>query len=405
MELNMSRLSQGNPALGALSASIYSSYLSRARASGEPYCPLHEGDTYLNPPAGARLFDGSTYNVPGLHKYSPTRGRPELIDAILAQRESKDGTAYNRSQILVTAGVTSGISSAIRALMAPGQSLIALAPFWPLIRGITTSHGVSFIEVPFYDLPHDAASITKALNGVAEEGTAAIYVNWPNNPTGYIPSAEVIDAIAKFACERNLWIFSDEVYEDYVYNGETLPRISSFSGLGDRILRFFSFSKAYAMSGNRVGYVAGQEEVIDALERYTTYAVYSVSGGGQVAAEYAVRNGDAWLKEAQNRYQKIGEEAARILNVAFPKGGAFLFMNAAASLDQRGLNGLLEDLADRGVLATPGSSFGRSYSTWIRICFTCIPPEEVLHGAGIIAHRLGSRPESENNGHPDPKPC
>jgi hypothetical protein len=92
----MSRLSRGNPTLGELSASIYSSFVARARASGKQFCPLHEGDTYMVPPVGARLFDGATYDVPGIHKYSPIRGRPELIDAILTQRETKDGHACRR---------------------------------------------------------------------------------------------------------------------------------------------------------------------------------------------------------------------------------------------------------------------------------------------------------------------
>jgi aspartate/methionine/tyrosine aminotransferase len=88
----------------------------------------------------------------------------------------------------------------------------------------------------------------------------------------------VIEAIAGFACEHDLRVFSDEVYEDYVYGPDPLPRVDSIPGLEERTLRFFSFSKAYAMAGNRVGYVTGPKEVIDVVERYTTFAVYSVSG-------------------------------------------------------------------------------------------------------------------------------
>ena len=385
----MSRLSQGNPALGGLSASIYSSYVARARASGSPYCPLHEGDTYLVPPVGARLFDGPTYEVPGIHKYSPIRGRAELIQAILEQRKEKDGQTPLPSQILITAGATSGISSAIRTLLAPGQSMIALAPFWPLIRGITTSHGVTFKEIPFYNIKHDRHSLKEALHSVAEGDTAAIYVNWPNSPTGGISSPELVEAIAEFSCDRDIWVFSDEVYEDYVYGDGPLPRISAFPGMQERTLRFFSFSKAYAMAGNRVGYISGPAIVIDAVERYTTFAVYSVNGGGQVAAERAIRNGAAWQEEARAGYRWTGEQAARILDIGLPMSGAFLFLDAADSLDDRGMIGLLEDLAGQGVLVTPGSSFGKDYSTWIRICFTCLPPEEVLRGMHIIAGRLG----------------
>jgi N-succinyldiaminopimelate aminotransferase len=385
----MSRLSQGNPALGSLSASIYSSFVPRAKASGAPFCPLHEGDTYLVPPAGARLSDGSTYEAPDLHKYSPIRGRPELIDAIREQRESKDRRPCPPSRILVTAGATGGISSAIRALLAPGQALIALTPFWPLIRGMTTSHGVSFVEVPFYGANHDRASIRDALEAAAGENTAAIYLNWPNSPTGRIPPMDVVEAIAGFACARDLWVFSDEVYEDYVYRPDPLPRVGSIQGLEERTLRFFSFSKAYAMAGNRVGYAVGPKEAIDAVERYTTFAVYSVNGGGQVAAARAIRTGDAWQDEARTRYKLAGEEAARILGIEFPMGGAFLFLDTAAALDDRGLDGLQEDLADQGVLVTPGDSFGTHYSTWIRICFTCLPPEDILRGVRILARRLG----------------
>ncbi|MCA9561972.1 MAG: pyridoxal phosphate-dependent aminotransferase [Myxococcales bacterium] len=383
----MSRVPTGNPALAGLTRSVYSQLAGRLASYQGPIFPLHVGDTYLEPVACARMENQRVEDESGLHRYANPRGRNDLIEAVLWARERKDRRAISADRVLITAGATAGLNAAVRALTVPGQEILVLSPHWPLIRGMSTAHGLSVNEVPFYDLADDRETALAILSEQIHANTAAVYVNWPNNPSGLVPSTEVVEAIIELAVSNDLWVITDEVYEDYVYT-EGAPRLSDYPEISDRLVRCFSFSKAYGLAGLRVGYNIAPPEAIAKMEAITTYTVYSVNTAGQRAAARALREGDGWLSKAHAAYREAGFRAAERLGVPAPGGGTFLFVDVADALDERGMQGLLEDCVDQGLLISPGQIFGPGYESYVRVCFTSASPDLVGTGVEVLAKRL-----------------
>jgi len=182
-----------------------------------------------------------------------------------------------------------------------------------------------------------------------------------------------------------VWIFADEVYEDYAYATEHVSTLALAPG---RTVAAYSLSKAYGLAGARCGWLAGPENALEEIVKLGVHTTYSAPTASQHAALRILAGaGDAWVDEARAEYRATGAEAARRLGVPAPEGGSFLFVDAAEVLDDRGLRGLLEDCADDGLLVAPGPSFG-PFPTHVRVCFTAVPPATALRGVDILAKRL-----------------
>jgi N-succinyldiaminopimelate aminotransferase len=351
---------------------------------------LHVGDTWMEPFAGARMQDLNERDFPGLHRYVETRGIPALVDAIVQKVRERNRLACERANVLVTAGATSGLSCAISALADPGEEVMILAPFWPLIRGIARSLRAAPVEVPFFDRVSSAAEAVEALEAKLTARTVALYFATPSNPTGCVLPQDWLEAIAAWARRRDLWLLSDEVYEDYVYVG---AHVSMARFAPERTLTAFSFSKAYGMAGNRAGYLVGPAEMIAEAHKVSVHSAYHAPTAAQLAGLRALEGGAAWVANARASYAKSGAEVAGALGLPPPAGGCFLFANAARRLDERGLQGFLEDAFAQGVVVAPGSSAGAAYGSWIRLCFTVVPPDRALEAARRLARLL--QPDSK----------
>jgi N-succinyldiaminopimelate aminotransferase len=217
--------------------------------------------------------------------------------------------------------------------------------------------------------------------------TVALYINSPNNPTGRVLQAPIVQAVAEYCRVHSLWIWSDEIYEDYVYRGTHTP-IGTLAP--ERTFSAYSFSKAYAMAGNRCGYLVGPDkDKMTTLRRVSTHHFFCAPQASQLAAIQVLQRGDGWLAEAHALYAQAGRDAADALGVPHPEGGTFLFMDIARHLDERGLPGFMNDCIDRGLILAPGSSCGTAYTTHIRLCFTSAPPDVVGRGVAVLAELLG----------------
>jgi aspartate/methionine/tyrosine aminotransferase len=191
---------------------------------------------------------------------------------------------------------------------------------------------------------------------------------------------------AAWARLRNVWILADEVYEDYAYAG---PHAYAFPFAPERTIAAHSLSKAYGLAGARLGWLVGPEDALSEIVKFGAHTVYSAPTASQHAALRILAGaGDAWVEEARAEYAATGREAARRLGMPAPKGGTFLFLDAADALDGRGLMGLLEDVAGEGLFLAPGPSFG-PYPTHVRLCYTAVPPDVALRGVDVLARRLG----------------
>src|SRR5262245_11305351 len=225
-----------------------------AAVRGETY-PLHIGDTYLDP-LGSIVggLDFSAEESTALARYSHPHGRADLLEAVrrdLAKLSlpSEDG------EVLITSGATHALFCAAASLFETGDEVLLCAPHWPLIPGILRTAGVTPVEAPFFDRLGDGDP-RAVLAPLVTGRTAGIYLNVPNNPTGFTLSPAQLEALAAFAEERGLWILADEVYAGFGF-GDPEPLLGSFPCARERTLSAFSLSKSYAMAGYRVGYLAG----------------------------------------------------------------------------------------------------------------------------------------------------
>jgi N-succinyldiaminopimelate aminotransferase len=373
------------PSISALSDSVYSSFAERlSRQAGEVY-PLHVGDTWMEPPEGCRMEDFRVAEYPGLHRYAPVQGRPGLLDAIVERVRARTGVPTERSEVLVTTGATGALGAIMGGLVSPGEEVLLLAPYWPLVSGIVTAfHGVP-VPVPFLGCESPEALVAAVRERLTERGVA-LYLNTPNNPSGRVLPRAWVEALVELARREGLWVLSDEVYEDYVYRGEhTYARALA----PERTLSSYSFSKAYGMAGNRCGYVVGPAAAVAQLRKVSTHSFYSAPTAAQLAGERVLRGpGDAWAARASAQYRDTGTKAAARLGLAPPEGSTFLFLDVSAHLDASGLPGLLERCVKRNLLVAPGPAFG-PFPHHIRLCFTCAPPEVVLRGVEVLAQVLG----------------
>jgi N-succinyldiaminopimelate aminotransferase len=322
---------------------------------------------------------------PGMHRYSSTQGMPALVDAILEKVRTKNNLPVEQGSILVGAGATGGLGSAIGMLASPGDEVLILAPFWPLIRGIVTTFRANPVEVPFFGVVNSLEGAIAAIEEKVTAKTVALYVSTPSNPTGLIIPEEWLMAIAELARRHDLWLISDEVYEEIVFEGSHCS-IGQFAP--ERTITSFSFSKTYGMAGNRCGYLVGPPDCIQSCKKISTHTFYSSPTSAQLAALAALRDGQSWVDAARLSYQRAGYRAAELLGVPRPQGSTFLFVDVAHKLDERGVFGFLEDCLEDGLLLAPGPSFGVGFESHVRVCFTAAPPDRVEEAMRRLARRL-----------------
>ena len=157
----------------------------------------------------------------------------------------------------------------------------------------------------------------------------------------------------------------------------------------ERTLTAFSFSKAYGMAGNRVGYLVGPPAIVAQAQKVSTHTFYAAPTSGQRAALVALTRGAEWISRARALYQTAGDAAAAALRLPPPEGSTFLFLDLRAVVDDRGVAGFLEDALEDGVLLAPGESCGKAYAGWARLCFTSAPPTQVELAIARLSRRLG----------------
>jgi N-succinyldiaminopimelate aminotransferase len=373
--------------LAAIPASVYSSLAERlGRFAGESY-PLHVGDTWMEPAEGCRMEDLGVAEYPGMHRYASVHGMPALLDAIVERERAANGLSLERDDVLVAAGATGGLGAVAGAILEPGDEVLILAPYWPLIEGIVRSFHGTPVAVPV--LAGEVDSAEAALAAVERRRSArtvALYLSTPNNPSGRLLPRAWIEALVGWARRHDLWVITDEVYDGFVYEGE---HVRALPLAPERTFLAQTFSKRYGMAGNRCGYIVGPRAVMAELRKVATHTFYSTPTAAQIAATRAMAGpGEAWAAAACRQYADTGRRAAARLGLPAPAGSTFLFFDVGPALGADGLAGLLERAVERGLLVAPGPSFG-PYPTHVRLCYTAVEPERALRGVEVLAGLLG----------------
>lgn len=375
------------PSLSVAGNSVPASIFAKLREHLARYdgdvIPLQIGDTYLHPPATLHSIEWASHAPVDLYAYGTPAGWAPLVEAIAAKARDKNRLAIRDVNVQVACGATHALSCAVQALCDPGDELILLTPHWPLIKGMSIGHGVHCVEVAF-DAPEDvlARAITPR--------TSAIYVATPNNPDGAMLSAQQLDTIARLADKHDLWILSDEVYEDYGYE-QSHVAIATHALAAPRTVTVFSFAKSYAQAGLRVGYALAPEPVASAIKKLVNHSVYNVPVAMQRAALAALTDGGPFLAEARQRYRAARDRArARLLApAALPPGGAYLWVDFSR-WSPGDCMPVLERVAEKGVLLAPGSAFGDACHAFARLCFTGVDEARLDEGIDRINAVLSS---------------
>jgi len=352
------------------------------RRSSQVSCrvyPLHVGDTYLEPLELARAEAQSTAAHPRLHNYAPVQGEPELLTAIRDKIQRRSQVSVPPENIQVMAGATAAMGVVCNALLEPGDEVIIPAPFWPLIRGAVRGRGATAVEVPLFTrFDEPGFDAVAAIEAAITPRTCAIYLNTPHNPTGRTLPQAVIEGIAQLAESHELWVLSDEVYEDVWFTDAPPPSTFALPALAQRTVATHSVSKAYALAGARIGYTHGPAAALDVIRGVQTFYSYCAPRPMQFGAAAALNHGDAWLADMRSTYKRAAHMAASALEIPEPDGGTFLFFDVSRWLRPgEDLTGLLERCLDAGVMLTPGTACGSAFQTWARLCFTSVPEAEL----------------------------
>ena len=373
-----------------LSDRVFGQLVQRSTARTDHVYPLHVGDTYLEPLPAARAEAQLSSARARLHNYAPVQGEPELLDAIIAKVERRSNVTLARDCVQVMSGATAGLGVVCSALLAPGDEVLLPAPFWPLIRGIIKLQGAVPVEVPlFTELDRPGFDPVAALEQAITPRTVALYLNSPHNPTGRVLPEALISALARLAQRHDLWVLTDEVYEDLWFEAPT-PSIWARPDLRERTIASHSVSKAYGLAGARVGFSHGPQEIMQVIRGVQTFYSYCAPRPMQLGAACALRDGDAWLADARERYARAARMAAHALGVRAPQGGTFLFFDAQPHLREgETLMGFLERCLDAGVMLTPGSASGQAFERWARLCFTSVPEVELAAALERLKPVLG----------------
>ena len=318
--------------------------------------------------------------------YLPTTGVPRLLDLLAEKLRRVNGIPVRTpGELMVTTGGIHGLYLLFQALLEPGDEVIVPDPAWPPCMGNIIAAGGVPVPCPLYE-PAGWRYDLAELEATISPRTRAVYINSPHNPTGGVLTREDVEAIGALCRERRLWLVSDEAYEDILFDGAEHVSPGSVLGLYERTISLFTFSKSYAMTGLRLGYVvvadAQLRERMKKLLFYTCSNVASVvQFGGIGALEGSQDCVTSFRSELRARrdlfYAGIREHTGDVFAGTPPKGAfyAFLRMNDAwrpAEPSEGGSRSwaMVEHLIARARIGcVPGADFGAAGEGYVRFCF------------------------------------
>lgn len=310
-------------------------------------------------------------------RYTPNMGYPSLREAIAEKLKRENGINAGIHNILVTPGATYGIAISLSVLLNRGDEVLIPDPGYVNFSMLVPQYGGVVRRYPTLEsrgfIP-DIGTITKGIT----PRTKAIVVNSPSNPTGAVCTEEFIRDLVDIAQGNNLYILSDETYEHIIFEGKHISP-GRFDTDG-RVVSLFSFSKSYAMTGWRVGYVVASDTIATVLEKQQEFYSSCAPSVSQKAAEVALRNSDRCIEEMVEAYRGSRDLVIDILKKHGlysyrPRGAFYILINVTST----GMNSdafadrLLED---QRVAVAPGATFGEIGGRYIRVCMAV--SEEVL---------------------------
>ena len=314
----------------------------------------------------------------GYTMYTSNQGLPQLRQELAHYLESCYGVSYDPdSELLITVGVSEGLDLALRAILNPGDEVIMPDPCYVAYPASTSLAAGLSILVPTTE-ENDFKVTAEAIERRVTQRTKAILIGYPSNPTGAVMPKKELTQIAELAQQYDLLVISDEVYAQLVYGAEHTC-FASLPGMKERTILLNGFSKAYAMTGWRVGYAAGGQETIKAMTKIHQYTMLCAPIMGQMAAIEALKAGSSEVQAMVREYdrrRRVMVKGLRDIGLSCfePKGAFYAFPSI-------GITGLTSEefaeklLMEEKVAVVPGSAFGQYGEGYIRCCYATALPE------------------------------
>lgn len=327
----------------------------------------------------------------GFTHYSPGIGLASLRALIAAKVTARNGFACTPERVVVTTGACGGLHAALLALLDPGDELLVPDPGWTTY--VPMAHAAGVVPVPYpLDRARGFALDPDAIASRIGARTRALVVNTPSNPTGAVVARDELAAVVELAERRGLWLVSDECYEELVFDGEHV----SAAALRDaaNVVSVFSFSKTYAMTGWRVGYLVAPEPVARLVAKAQEPVVSSASTISQKAAEGALLGPQDVVRTMREAYRRRRDAALRVLDAAGASyvrpQGAFYLMVDVARAPGTSADFALSLLRGRHVAVVPGEAFGAGGSGMVRVSLAAAE-ERIEQGLSLLlAHLAGA---------------
>ena len=329
-----------------------------------------EGDlptpAFISEAAAKSLRDGETF-------YTYQRGIPALRAAIAAYHERVYEQKFDPERFFVTSGGMAAIQHATRMVAGNGDEVVIPTPAWPNFAGASIVAGARPVEVPMrFGNAGWKLDLDRLFDAVTPR-TRAIFVNSPSNPTGWTATLDELRAVLAFARQRGLWIIADEVYHRFYYAGARSPSFYDIAEAQDRLLFVNTFSKNWAMTGWRIGWLAAPVELGPTIENLIQYSSSGTATFLQQGATAALEEGEDFIKAQVSRAQAGRDVTVAALGatgrVRFgePEGAFYLFLAVDGEPDSRDLAFRLVDEANVGL--APGGAFGKAGEGYLRLCF------------------------------------
>ena len=345
---------------------------------------LDQGDVSFDAPTSVKQA-----LIQGVHDnrthYVQTTGIPPLLDLLVKKMRDKNGIPIGSAdEVMVTSGGIHGVFCICHGLLEPGDEVLVPDPEWPPAQGnIACAHAVP-VGYPLHESLGWRPDVDEMRRLITPK-TRAIYVNSPSNPTGGVLTRADLEAIAALATERNLWVISDEAYEDVVFEGEQIS-IASLPGMYERTIPLYTFSKTYAITGLRLAYIAVRDPKIrDRVRKMLFYTVSNTSSLVQYGGVGALAGSQEVVAEFRKElaarrdlfYQGVRDAAPGVFSGAPPAGAFYAFLKIDSSwrspLPDAPASqswAMTEFLIKRGRIGcVPGADFGPVGEHHVRFCF------------------------------------
>jgi aspartate/methionine/tyrosine aminotransferase len=326
----------------------------------------------------------------GLTKYVSARGIAPLLDAIGESYRKRGITVNGQKNVIVTPGAKMALFMGFLSTIDAGDDVLILNPAWPSYKVMISNAGGRTIDVPTdsrYTL--DVETLKEKIT----KKTTCLVLNSPNNPTGGVLSRDELKAIFDLATDHDFVVFSDEIYECLVYDGFEQVSMLEVDPNLERTLVINGFSKAYSMTGWRLGYAIGNPTTIDNMVRVQQNTTSCATSFVQAAGVEALRGDQSFVAEMREDYQRRRDRMRKMLcsidgvTCENPAGAFYLFPDFSAY----GLPS--EDLAEQlltntGVVTIPGKAFGTDYDRHLRFSYAT-SMEEIEEGVAVLSEYLG----------------